>query len=86
LSLICITKPAPVVGSDKGGCLITVLLYVLAVKPQLRKPKHRTQLTQEVLHLRKLKLYLDTSTISHLFADDTPDKMADTNNLWEEVD
>jgi len=34
--------------------------------------------------LRKLKLYLDTSTISHLFADDVPDKMADTNKLWDD--
>ena len=34
--------------------------------------------------MRKLKLYLDTSTISHLFADDTPDKMADTNQLWQD--
>jgi len=32
--------------------------------------------------MRKLKLYLDTSTISHLFAEDTPDKMNDTHNLW----
>ena len=34
--------------------------------------------------MRKLKLYLDTSTISHLFADDVPDKMADTNKLWDD--
>ena len=34
--------------------------------------------------MRKLKLYLDTSTISHLFADDTPDKMDDTNRLWDD--
>jgi len=34
--------------------------------------------------LRKLKLYLDTSTISHLFADDTPEKMAETKLLWED--
>ena len=32
--------------------------------------------------MKKLKLYLDTSTISHLFAEDTPDKMNDTNLLW----
>ena len=32
--------------------------------------------------MRKLKLYLDTSVISHLFADDTPEKMDDTNKLW----
>ena len=35
--------------------------------------------------MRKLKLYLDTSTISHLFADDTPDKKTDTNRLWDDV-
>ena len=34
--------------------------------------------------MRKLKLYLDTSIISHLFADDTPEKMDDTNRLWED--
>jgi predicted nucleic acid-binding protein len=28
---------------------------------------------------------LDTSTISHLFADDTPDKMEDTNRLWNDL-
>jgi len=33
--------------------------------------------------MKKLKLYLDTSVMSHLFADDTPDKMADTSKLWE---
>jgi predicted nucleic acid-binding protein len=35
--------------------------------------------------LKKLKLYLDTSVISHLFAEDAPDKMADTLRLWEEL-
>ena len=35
--------------------------------------------------MRKLKLYLDTSTISHLFAEDTPEKMADTNQFWQEL-
>jgi len=35
--------------------------------------------------MRKLRLYLDTSTISHLFADDTPDKMRDTNLLWDDI-
>jgi predicted nucleic acid-binding protein len=34
--------------------------------------------------MRKLKMYLDTSVISHLFADDTPDKMADTIKLWDD--
>jgi len=33
--------------------------------------------------MRKIKLYLDTSVISHLFANDTPDKMADTLLLWD---
>ena len=35
--------------------------------------------------MRKLKLYLDTSTISHLFAEDTPDKMSDTHILWRDL-
>jgi predicted nucleic acid-binding protein len=35
--------------------------------------------------VRKLKLYLDTSVISHLFAEDTPDKMGDTLRLWDEI-
>lgn len=35
--------------------------------------------------MRKLKLYLDTSTISHLYANDTPDKMRDTNSFWEDI-
>ena len=34
--------------------------------------------------MRKLRLYLDTSTISHLFAEDAPDKMEDTNRLWDD--
>jgi len=35
--------------------------------------------------MRKFKLYLDTSVISHLFAEDTLEKMADTNNFWQEL-
>ena len=35
--------------------------------------------------MRKLKLYLDTSTISHLFAEDTPERMEDTNKFWDDV-
>ena len=31
----------------------------------------------------KLKVYLDTSVISHLLQDDVPEKMADTRQLWE---
>ena len=34
--------------------------------------------------MRKLKLYLDTSTISHLFAEDRPDRMKETNQLWQD--
>ena len=33
--------------------------------------------------MRKLKIYLDTSVISHLQAPDTPDKMIETLALWE---
>ena len=33
--------------------------------------------------MRKFKLYLDTSVLSHLFANDTPEKMQDTNLLWQ---
>ena len=32
---------------------------------------------------RKLKVYLDTSVISHLIQDDVPEKIADTRKLWE---
>lgn len=32
---------------------------------------------------RKLKVYLDTSVISHLMQEDVPEKMADTRQLWE---
>ncbi|MDR2533157.1 MAG: type II toxin-antitoxin system VapC family toxin [Oscillospiraceae bacterium] len=35
--------------------------------------------------MKKLKLYLDTSVISHLFAEDVPDRMTDTNKLWEDL-
>jgi len=33
--------------------------------------------------MKKIRLYLDTSVISHLDAPDTPEKMADTLMLWE---
>jgi len=33
--------------------------------------------------MRKLKLYLDTSVISHLQAPDTPEKMAETQMFWD---
>ncbi|MCL2547484.1 MAG: PIN domain nuclease [Oscillospiraceae bacterium] len=35
--------------------------------------------------MRKLKIYLDTSVVSHLDAQDTPDKMADTHKLWDAI-
>ncbi len=35
--------------------------------------------------MKKLKLYLDTSVISHLDAPDVPDRMLDTQRLWEEI-
>lgn len=35
--------------------------------------------------MRKLKIYLDTSVISHLFAEDTPEKMKETLDFWEDV-
>jgi predicted nucleic acid-binding protein len=35
--------------------------------------------------VKKLKIYLDTSDISHLDALDVPDKEADTKRLWEEI-
>ena len=35
--------------------------------------------------MRKLKIYLDTSVMSHLFAEDTLDKMVDTIKLWGEL-
>ena len=33
----------------------------------------------------KIKIYLDTSVISHLQAIDTPEKMTDTLLLWEDI-
>lgn len=33
--------------------------------------------------MRKLKVYLDTSVISHLMQEDVPEKMADTRKLWD---
>ena len=33
--------------------------------------------------MNKLKVYLDTSVISHLLQEDVPEKMADTRKLWE---
>lgn len=33
--------------------------------------------------MRKIKVYLDTSVISHLLQEDVPEKMADTHNLWD---
>ena len=35
--------------------------------------------------MRKIKIYLDSSVISHLDAPDKPDWMADTLMLWEQI-
>ena len=35
--------------------------------------------------MRKMKIYLDTSLISHLSAEDTPEKMNDTLLFWKEI-
>lgn len=35
--------------------------------------------------MNKIKIYLDTSVISHLKAEDTPEKMHDTLELWKEL-
>lgn len=33
--------------------------------------------------MKKLRIYLDTSVVSHLDTPDVPDKQADTRKLWE---
>ena len=35
--------------------------------------------------MHKQKIYLDTSVISHLQAEDTPEKMQDTLKFWDEI-
>jgi len=40
---------------------------------------------QEATRVKKLKVYLDSSVISHLDAPDTPDKMADTLLFWKDL-
>jgi len=35
--------------------------------------------------MNKLKIYLDTSVISHLESEDTPEKMQDTVDFWQEL-
>ena len=35
--------------------------------------------------MKKVRLYLDTSVISHLDAPDTPEKMQETLTLWEDI-
>ena len=35
--------------------------------------------------MKRLKIYLDTSVISHLDAPDVPNREADTRALWEEI-
>lgn len=42
----------------------------------------RTDLRSDV-RMEKLKIYLDTSVISHLMQEDVPEKMADTLKLWD---
>lgn len=36
--------------------------------------------------MNKKKIYIDTSVISHLKADDVPEKMKDTLDLWRELE
>jgi len=38
----------------------------------------------EMDSIRKLRIYFDTSVVSHLFADDVPERVKDTLRLWEE--
>jgi predicted nucleic acid-binding protein len=40
---------------------------------------------REVVCIKKLKIYLDTSVISHLQHEDVPEKMQDTLLFWEEL-
>lgn len=35
--------------------------------------------------MKKTKIYLDTSVLSHLKQEDVPEKMADTLKLWEDI-
>lgn len=42
-----------------------------------------TKRLTEVVDMEKLRVYLDTSVISHLLQKDVPEKMADTRQLWE---
>ena len=34
--------------------------------------------------MKKIRVYLDTSVLSHLFAEDVPEKMEQTNKLWQD--
>lgn len=54
-------------------------LYVVSVK-NLCYNRHEGSVNDMG---RKLKVYLDTSVISHLMQEDVPDKMEDTRKLWE---
>jgi predicted nucleic acid-binding protein len=38
------------------------------------------------MRMKKLRLYLDTSTISHLDQKDAHEKMTDTHMLWKEIE
>ena len=35
--------------------------------------------------MKKLKVYLDSSIVSHLYADDVPEKMRITKAFWDEI-
>jgi len=35
--------------------------------------------------MKRLRIYLDTSVISHLIAPDVPDKQEDTHKLWNDI-
>jgi predicted nucleic acid-binding protein len=35
--------------------------------------------------VKKLRIYLDTSVISHLDQQDAPERMAETRKLWEKI-
>ncbi|MHB8126561.1 MAG: hypothetical protein ACYDEJ_13150 [Desulfitobacteriaceae bacterium] len=35
--------------------------------------------------MNKVKVYIDTSVISHLEAEDTPEKLDDTHDFWQEL-
>jgi predicted nucleic acid-binding protein len=42
-------------------------------------------MNERIEDMKKLKIYLDTSVISHLKQDDVPEKMSDTLKLWDDI-